>query len=120
MRDNIFDAVVSSGSAALLKPQLPRRQIQIIMDHQQIVDAILIIIQQLHHSLPAQIHKSLWLYQQNFLSVPCSRLRECLTLLLFHCDMQLIGYSVNYHKTYIMFCLRIFLSRIAQTDYHFH
>ena len=32
MRDNIFDAVVSSGSAALLKPQLPRRQIQIIMD----------------------------------------------------------------------------------------
>ena len=49
MRNDIFNPVVPTCSASLFKAQLPRRQIQIIMNHQQVINPVIVIIQQFHN-----------------------------------------------------------------------
>ena len=44
MSNDIFNPVMTAGAAALFKAQLTRRQIQVIMNNQKVINAVIVII----------------------------------------------------------------------------
>ena len=137
MLDDRFDAILPTRTAAHAQPQLARRQVEIVVDHDDLRRFDLIETGELPHGFAAQVHKSERFRQQHFLllqglnGVQVARqwqlaifayktLRDHRPVLHFASVKGMTaGQQFNTLKADVVTVLRIFWTGVAQPDDHF-
>ena len=119
--DNIFQAVMAACTSLFPDTYLPRRQVNIVRDHDQLTFGIdLVVICQRADAFPASVHKGNGFYQNHFLSVNDSLSRQRPVLDTHHRNIIFLCQRVYHSKSGIMPGICIFFSRISKPRYYKH
>ena len=91
MCDDVFDAIVAAGTSFWTDAELSRLQADVIVNDDQFFFRIdLIEINQLPHTLAAQVHKSLRFGKHHFLTFDHAFSAECFVFFCIHADIILV------------------------------
>ena len=115
MGDDIFDSIVPTRTSFFADAQISRRKADVIIDHDHLLFRIhLVIIDQLRHALPAQVHIGLRFRQHNFHPVYDTFSTECLMFFFTDTDIIFLCKRIHDIKSDIMSGMLILFPRISE------
>src|SRR5713101_7987630 len=97
-----FRPVVAAGAALAVNPDRAERQLHLVPHHQQLVQSHFVLLEQLAHRHATQIHESLRLCQQDFLTRQSAAAHQRLALGPFDANRAAIGQFVHCQKPEVM------------------
>ena len=109
-----------SGTAFFADADRSGRNVDIVINHDQIFDILLVKVHNLHDGLPAQVHECLRLDQKDFLAGDPSLADQCLEFDLIDADIVFFCQQVYSKKTHVMPRILVFFPGIAQTRNDVH
>ena len=118
--DDRAHAVVRARAALFAHAQLAQRQVNVVVDQEQVIHLRLIPRNQLRHALAGEVHKRLRLDEHQLFPAD-----EALADLPVHrvfgeLNMVLFAEHVNHVEADVVPCSGVFPARIAQTDHNEH
>src|SRR5664279_5064679 len=119
--DHRLHSVVSRRAASRSDPQSAERQIELVVQQQQVLlGSHLVFVHQLPHRLPAQVHEGFRLGQHHFGFADARPRGLRATVAVVHPYAALLGYTVHRQKPHVVRCELVFDARIAEPDDQFH
>ena len=114
MGDDVLQAVVAAGAAALADAQLAHRQRHIVGDHHHMIRRHLIEPGRLPHRFAGEVHVGLGLHHQYFIAVLLENTRPRLEAQLGQGEFLLLHQTVQGQPAHVVAGALILLAGIAQ------
>ena len=109
-----------TGAASLPQPERAERQVEVVVDHQEIRRSDAVADQQALDSPPADVHVGLRLGQDDLQVVQPTAAHQAVGPLLVEADGVAIGKSVQHHEARVMATPGILRAGIPEADDQFH